>query len=162
MARQGSGSAIVSSLVLLSSIAVLSLRAEATDYNVGGGDGTWRVPAANGPDYQAWASSNTYQTGDRLMFRYDRTQHSVLRVTPQAYDTCNITTPLETYDHDDAVLDVELEDAQMYYFICGVSGHCEAGQKFNVEVMKAAAAALTYSIPMIVAVISFSSYLMVL
>ncbi|BBN00813.1 hypothetical protein MPTK1_2g02330 [Marchantia polymorpha subsp. ruderalis] len=162
MARLGSGSAIVISLVVLSSIAFWSLPAEATDYNVGGGDGTWQVPAANGPDYQTWASSNTYTTGDRLMFRYDRTQHSVLRVTPQAYDSCNFTSPLETYEHDDAVLDVELEDAQMYYFICGVSGHCQAGQKFNVEVTKAAAAALTYSIPMIIAVISFTSYLMIL
>ncbi|KAL2642008.1 hypothetical protein R1flu_009595 [Riccia fluitans] len=161
MARQGSGSAVAGSLIFVVILALLGREALASDYKVGGTDGTWEVPTAtNGLNYSQWAASHTFQTGDRLIFRYAPSAHAVQRVTAQAYSACTVTNPLELYNQSgsDLNLDVQLENEEPYYFICPFPGHCPAGQKFMVNVVKAAAVGLTQSLSTVAAVATLGSF----
>uniref|UniRef100_A0A0E0M3Z6 Phytocyanin domain-containing protein n=1 Tax=Oryza punctata TaxID=4537 RepID=A0A0E0M3Z6_ORYPU len=100
----------------------------ATEYTVGDSEG-WTI----GPSYLAWSQKYNFTAGDTLVFNYVQRQHDVLRVTQDAFRTCdpaNQTVQRWGSGHDV----VELPAPGSYYFICNVSGHCLGGMKFSVAV----------------------------
>ncbi|XP_004308436.1 PREDICTED: basic blue protein-like [Fragaria vesca subsp. vesca] len=70
-----------------------------------------------GVDYNAWAASNTFYTGDVLIFHYDPTSHNVVVATgSDTFDNC-VTHPnlgIYTTANDE----LHLNDPGTYYFIC--------------------------------------------
>lgn len=97
------------------------------DYKVGGSDG-WIVPV----DYNQWSSAKEFHVGDTLLFSYNNQFHNVMQVTEQDFNACNSSSAMATYSSGSDR--ITLERPGHYYFLCGAPGHCEAGQKVNIEV----------------------------
>uniref|UniRef100_A0ACD6APJ0 Uncharacterized protein n=2 Tax=Avena sativa TaxID=4498 RepID=A0ACD6APJ0_AVESA len=98
-------------------------------YTVGAPDGSWDLKT----NYTQWASGVRLYAGDQLRFQYSAAEHNVVEVTKSGYDACNgSNNTVATYQTgNDAV---PLAAAGTRYFICGVSGHCAAGMKLQVNV----------------------------
>ncbi|KAI5083015.1 hypothetical protein GOP47_0002758 [Adiantum capillus-veneris] len=111
-------------LVFFASACELAMGAQ---YTVG--DTGWGL----GNDFAGWASQFKFYVGDDLYFSYPAGQHSVLLVTEEDYKDCNIERPFTSDDGMGDML-ITLVDAQTYYFICGVPGHCEQGLRLKIEV----------------------------
>ncbi|CAN8247563.1 unnamed protein product [Cochlearia groenlandica] len=60
-------------------------------------------------------------------------QHNVLEVSSQDFKSCNPNFAIATYlsEYEPVILNRTGD----YYFICGLPGHCESGQKLEVQVM---------------------------
>ncbi|XP_010487783.1 PREDICTED: early nodulin-like protein 1 [Camelina sativa] len=104
-----------------------------TEFEVGGEDG-WIVPTSKtrGDAFNQWASDNRFQVGDTLRFKYSK--DSVLMVSEEEYKKCKATKPQLYSNNEDTVF--KLDRPGLFYFISGVSGHCEKGQKMIVKVME--------------------------
>ncbi|KAF6139138.1 hypothetical protein GIB67_009981 [Kingdonia uniflora] len=111
-------------------------------YKVGDDDG-WT--ALGGVDYEGWAGSKTFHVGDTIVFEYSAERHNVLEVTKEAYESCDATTPLATYATGKD--SITIKKSGHHFFLCGVTGHCEAGQKVDFNVVQAATASPPSSSP---------------
>ncbi|OAY29562.1 mavicyanin [Manihot esculenta] len=101
------------------------------EYQVGGKKG-WVVPPANDTRiYNDWASENRFQVGDTVRFRYKK--DSVLEVTEQEYKKCNSSHPSFFSNTGNTVY--KLDHSGPFYFVSGVSGHCQKGQRMIIKVM---------------------------
>jgi hypothetical protein len=58
----------------------------------------------------------------------------VLEVTKADYDSCSNSTPIATHTSGDDKIAIKRPGHR--FFICGVPGHCAAGQKVNIRVLK--------------------------
>ncbi|KAM7478410.1 hypothetical protein LguiA_026623 [Lonicera macranthoides] len=85
-------------------------------------------------DYKAWSSNKTFHVGDTIVFNYNKQFHNVLRVTHQQFRDCNNTAPIATFTSGTDSFSVRRPGH--YYFICGVSDHCQTGQKVDIRVPK--------------------------
>ncbi|KAK4357385.1 hypothetical protein RND71_022995 [Anisodus tanguticus] len=94
-----------------------------------GGAAVYKVGGAN-----VWAASKNFRVGDILVFEYNRTQHNVLRVSLADYHKCNAGNPITSYSSGND--SITIKGPGHYYYICGFPGHCEAGQKLDVRVLK--------------------------
>ncbi|KAK4355522.1 hypothetical protein RND71_024493 [Anisodus tanguticus] len=123
-------------MLILSTTALLSLftanLGSAAVYKVGDSAG-WTIGGAN-VDYHTWAASKTFRVGDILVFEYNRTQHNVLRVSLADYHKCNAGNPITSYSSGND--SITIKGPGHYYYICGFPGHCQAGQKLDVRVLK--------------------------
>jgi len=131
-----------------------------TEFEAGGENG-WIIPqSSNQSDiFNQWASKNRFKVGDTIRkfffcfyyefmiivmhilsfvliwwkgFKYKK--DSVLVVTEDEYKKCQTTKPELYSNHDDTVF--KLDRPGLFYFISGVSGHCEQGQKMIIKVME--------------------------
>ncbi|XP_044503628.1 early nodulin-like protein 1 [Mangifera indica] len=115
-------------LTIFSSLHYLS---SSLEFQVGGTEG-WVVPPANDTKvYNVWASENRFQVGDIIFFKYKK--DSVMEVTEKEYNKCNSTRPKFFSNTGDSAF--RLDHSGSFYFISGVSGHCEKGQKMIVKVI---------------------------
>lgn len=55
-----------------------------------------------------------------------------MHVTHAAYQACNATNPLATFTTGNDSYTVSTHGH--HYFLCGVQGHCQAGQKVDINV----------------------------
>jgi hypothetical protein len=67
-------------------------------------------------------------------FKYPQGIHNVLEVKKADYNSCTNSTPIATHTSGDDK--VTIKSPGHRFFICGVPGHCAAGQKLNVRVLK--------------------------
>ncbi|XP_068640813.1 early nodulin-like protein 5 [Aristolochia californica] len=81
--------------------------------------------------YNKWASDNRFQIGDTVVFKYK--EDSVMAVSEEGYDNCNAANPIHYYNDGDTT--VTLDDAGFFYFISGLSSHCDKGQKMIIKVL---------------------------
>ncbi|KAI3913702.1 hypothetical protein MKW98_011763 [Papaver atlanticum] len=102
----------------------------AATYDVGDTKG-WTI--MGDVNYDEWASSKTFHAGDTLRFVYNRDYHNVLQVTSSDYKSCTTTAPLATYWTGNDAIPI-IGDDDHFYFICGIPGHCEMGQKVGIQV----------------------------
>ncbi|KAL1221591.1 Early nodulin-like protein 5 [Cardamine amara subsp. amara] len=104
-----------------------------TEFEVGGEDG-WIVPKTkiHGDMFNQWASQNRFKVGDTVRFKYAK--DSVLVVSEEEYKKCKATKPQLYSNNEDTVF--KLDRPGLFYFISGVSGHCEKGQKMIIKVME--------------------------
>eukprot|EP00249_Psilotum_nudum_P005639 c19077_g1_i1 orf=148-762(+) len=126
---QGSGSGLFA-VVLVSLVGSL-YNAYAAQHNVGGEAG-WTIPAIKKVNYSSWAEINSFHVGDTLLFKYNASFHNVDQVNSANYLNCNDTN-LKAHYADGNTL-IQLNTTGTYYFICGVPGHCAAGQKLKIRV----------------------------
>ncbi|KAM0927834.1 hypothetical protein ACQ4PT_002094 [Festuca glaucescens] len=127
MQRMG-GSAVIAVVLTLADMAATS---SAAVYKVGGASG-WTI--LGNVNYTDWAGKNTFHVGDIIEFKYPQGIHNVLEVKKADYNSCTNSTPIATHTSGDDK--VTIKSPGHRFFICGVPGHCAAGQKLNVRVLK--------------------------
>ncbi|XP_051145923.1 basic blue protein-like [Andrographis paniculata] len=95
--------------------------AQAAVYNVGDAKG-W------GFNVLGWEHGKNFRAGDTLVFKYDTTLHSVVRVDKASFDACSIppNAPKYATGNDQIVL-----PKGPNYFLCGTPGHCTAGVRIT-------------------------------
>ncbi|WCJ23726.1 Cupredoxin superfamily protein [Euphorbia peplus] len=104
---------------------------EATLYKVGDTAGWTTI---GNIDYKNWAALKTFHLGDVIVFQYNSQFHNVMRVTHSMYKTCNASTPLATYTTGNDSITIKTRGH--HFFMCGVPGHCQAGQKVDINVLR--------------------------
>ncbi|KAK3190020.1 hypothetical protein Dsin_029581 [Dipteronia sinensis] len=85
-------------------------------------------------DYKMWAATKTFQVGDIIHFEYNSQFHNVMRVTHPMYRACNGSAPLATYTTGNDSITITARGH--HFFFCGVPGHCQAGQKVDINVLR--------------------------
>ncbi|KAK3193790.1 hypothetical protein Dsin_025100 [Dipteronia sinensis] len=83
-------------------------------------------------DYDKWASTKNFHSGDVIVFEYDNEYHNVKQVTHEEFQSCNVGSPIAVYSSGSD--SISLKRPGHYYFLCGYPGHCQAGQKVDVLV----------------------------
>ncbi|ESQ51694.1 hypothetical protein EUTSA_v10017853mg [Eutrema salsugineum] len=126
---------------LLVLVALLGVAVGGTVHKVGDSNG-WTMM---GVDYEAWASSRTFKVGDSLVFEYNNEYHDVTQVTPNNFELCEPSNPLTTYQTGSDT--VKLTKPGVQNFICGVPGHCDAGQKLQIHVLPASLGPVAAPVP---------------
>ncbi|XP_059632525.1 mavicyanin-like [Cornus florida] len=94
-------------------------------------------------DYKAWAATKTFQVGDIIHFQYSPQFHNVMQVTHAEYRSCNTTAPIST--HTTGNDSITITTRGHHYFLCGVPGHCQIGQKVDINVPRISSMAPTPS-----------------
>ncbi|XP_028948152.2 early nodulin-like protein 6 [Malus domestica] len=96
----------------------------------------WEVPKSKTDQdmYNKWASKKRFKVDDTIYFSYKKNTDSVLVVTKEDYKNCNSDQPI--YFSNDGYSVVILDRPGLFYFISGVAGRCEKGQKMIIKVME--------------------------
>ncbi|KAJ0966298.1 hypothetical protein J5N97_027436 [Dioscorea zingiberensis] len=105
-------------------------------YKVGDSSGWTTIGNVN---YTAWASSKNFQVGDTIVFEYNKQFHNVIEVSKADYQTCTAASPLATFTTGND--SISIKKTGHLYFICGFPGHCGAGQKVDIRVLKLSSSA---------------------
>ncbi|KAJ0652441.1 putative Blue (type 1) copper binding protein [Helianthus annuus] len=128
--------------ILLSIVATTMLfeLALGADHAVGGTGGSWDQVT----DLKTWASSETFTVGDNLVFTYT-SNHDVLEVSKDDYDSCSIANPVTSNTASPTT--IALKDAGSRYFICGTPGHCDQGMKVEIKTVAASSGPPTTTTP---------------
>ncbi|XP_047939019.1 mavicyanin-like [Salvia hispanica] len=121
------------SVVVISMVVVVCMhKVECVELNVGGDDG-WVTPSSkNQLLYNDWASKNRFNVNDTLKFVYKK--DSVMVVTEEEYEKCRSSHPFFFANNGDTAF--ALERPGLYYFMSGVSTHCQRGLKMIVKVLE--------------------------
>ncbi|CAH8328362.1 unnamed protein product [Eruca vesicaria subsp. sativa] len=109
------------------------LSTNANEVTVGGKSGVWKIPTSSPYSFNDWSQKARFNVGDFLVFSYEEGKDSVLQVTRDAYEKCNTTSPIASYN--DGNTKVKLEQPGPVYFISGKEGHCQKGQKVLLVVV---------------------------
>lgn len=101
----------------------------AKDHYVGDSFG-WARP--NNPFYfPIWGFNQEFHLNDHLIFNFTTGFHTVAEVTLAGYDACDGSNPIQLYTSGPAT--VSINTRSQHFFICTVRDHCQAGQKFVVN-----------------------------
>lgn len=73
------------------------------------------------------------------VFDYSKNIHNVLEVSKADYDACTATSPMATYTSGNDSIAMKTKGHR--YFICGIPGHCTAGQRVDIQVSKPSSSA---------------------
>ncbi|KAL3648946.1 hypothetical protein CASFOL_005349 [Castilleja foliolosa] len=103
-------------------------------YKVGDSAGWTTIGNVN---YTAWAYNNTFQLGDVIVFEYNPQFHNVMQVRHAEYRSCNVSSPIVTYSTGND--NISIQTGGHHFFVCGVPGHCQSGQRVDINVRAAAA-----------------------
>ncbi|CAN6717468.1 unnamed protein product [Malus baccata var. baccata] len=119
---------------LISSIQVFFVTC--TQFEVEDKSNGWEVPKSKTDQdmYNKWASKKRFKVDDTIYFSYKKNTDSVLVVTKEDYKNCNSDQPI--YFSNDGYSVVILDRPGLFYFISGVAGRCEKGQKMIIKVME--------------------------
>ncbi|XP_038906839.1 mavicyanin [Benincasa hispida] len=128
--------AVVTTAVLVVVMSLMSEMAVAAVYKVGDAAG-WTI--IGGVDYKQWAATKSFQLGDVIVFEYNPKFHNVMRVTHEMYKSCNVSRPIET--HTSGNDSITIQTRGHHFFLCGVPGHCQTGQKVDINVQRLNSAA---------------------
>ncbi|XP_015963624.1 blue copper protein 1a-like [Arachis duranensis] len=106
-------------VVAVSIIPIIS----STDFIVGDDNG-W----ATGFDYQAWAQGKEFHVGDKLVFKYTKGKHNVMRVNSTGFQQCAVPPDSSTQGFTTGNDVIVLSSPGRKWYICGISNHCENGK----------------------------------
>ncbi|EEF45378.1 mavicyanin [Ricinus communis] len=121
--------ALVKIAVALLTVMALFQAINGTVYKVGDAGGWTSI---GNLDYKQWAATKTFKVGDVIVFKYNSQFHNVMRVTHAMYKACNASAPLATYTTGND--SITIKNRGHHYFFCGVPGHCQGGQKVDINV----------------------------
>ncbi|EOA29196.1 hypothetical protein CARUB_v10025469mg [Capsella rubella] len=126
---------------LLILVALCGVAIGGTVHKVGDSNG-WTMM---GVDYEAWASSRTFQVGDSLVFNYNKDFHDVTEVTHNDFNLCDPSKPITRYETGSDT--VTLTKPGLQHFICGFPSHCDLGQKLQIHVLPASLGPVAAPVP---------------
>ncbi|XP_073139946.1 mavicyanin-like [Henckelia pumila] len=115
-------------IILISSVIDLSTGAV---HSVGDSAGWTTI---GNVDYKQWAATKNFQLGDVIVFVYHPQFHNVMQVTHGGYKACNASSPISTHTTGNDTITVD--SYGHHFFLCGVPGHCQAGQKVDINVLR--------------------------
>ncbi|XP_009797132.1 basic blue protein-like [Nicotiana tabacum] len=99
----------------------------AKEHIVGGSNG-W----SQSVDYSSWASGETFNVGDTLVFNYDGS-HGVDIVTKDGYDNCNTANAIKSFTDGSTAITLASSPVDVY-FVCPKLNHCATGMKLAIKV----------------------------
>ncbi|XP_043715817.1 mavicyanin-like [Telopea speciosissima] len=101
----------------------------------------WGMPTSANPNiYTNWSQTNQVKIGDSVFFLYPPSQDSVIQVTEQAFNACNLKNPILSMDDGNSLFNIT--SPGRFYFTSGIPGHCENSQKLQISVLFANGSAL--------------------
>ncbi|XP_052208387.1 mavicyanin-like [Diospyros lotus] len=127
-----------SMLVLLAAIFASLQVCIASVYTVGDSAGWTSIANV---DYKQWAATKTFQVGDVIYFQYNPQFHNVMQVSHAEYRSCNSSSPMAS--HTTGNDSITITRHGHHFFLCGVPGHCQAGQKVDISVPRTSSLAPT-------------------
>ncbi|KAK4357190.1 hypothetical protein RND71_022800 [Anisodus tanguticus] len=114
-----------------------------TMYKVGGSAGWTRI---GNVDYKQWAANKTFVVGDVIVNIEEccdsiQVQPTILQcdASDAEYQSCNASAPIATHTTGNDSITVTTHGH--HFFLCGVPGHCQAGQKVYINVLRASSSA---------------------
>ncbi|KAK2980896.1 hypothetical protein RJ640_011370 [Escallonia rubra] len=91
-------------------------------------------------DYKLWAATKTFRVGEVIVFEYNPQFHNVMQVvTHDEFKACNASAPIATHTTGNDTITITSHGH--HFFFCGVPGHCQAGQKVDINVLRVSLAA---------------------
>ncbi|KAK9947540.1 hypothetical protein M0R45_003159 [Rubus argutus] len=118
--------------VLAITVVALLHSTAAQETHVVGDKFGWLVPPGGHYAYEVWAAEQKFSVGDILEFNFTTGDQDVAKVTKEAFDSCNSTSPIELKTTGPA--NFTLDTIGEYYFIGTKDRHCELGQKIAINV----------------------------
>ncbi|CAI0400795.1 unnamed protein product [Linum tenue] len=121
-------------LVLLTLICCVVVAASSAELFVGGKEG-WTVPKSKDEQhhfFNDWASTNRFRVNDTLRFKYKKDSVMVVK-EEEEYNKCRSSHPLFFSNNGDTSF--RLDRPGLFYFISGVTGHCDHGLKMIIKVL---------------------------
>ncbi|KAL2453767.1 Cupredoxin superfamily protein [Abeliophyllum distichum] len=85
------------------------------------------------PCYMAWPIQKI-EPGLARVFEYDTRYHNVLQVGSRDFHSCNSASVIATFSAGND--SITINSSGHYYSICGLTCHCDAGQKVDIRVLK--------------------------
>ncbi|XVF42581.1 hypothetical protein PTKIN_Ptkin01aG0375400 [Pterospermum kingtungense] len=147
--------AVHRSLVVFAIIAAIaSATSFATEFIVGGDKG-WDL----GVDYLKWPKDKQFFVGDTLVFHYEAGYHNVYKVNGTDYQNCNVPTnrSLGSFTGNDTIT---LATSGNKWYICGISGHCQGGQRLQITVLESAPISAPSAAPILCAKVTIFQILL--
>lgn len=77
------------------------------------------------------------------VFQYNPQFHNVMQVKHEGYKACNASSPIST--HTTGNDSITITRHGHYFFLCGVPGHCQAGQKVDIHVVRSTTSSIAPS-----------------
>ncbi|CAN4076714.1 unnamed protein product [Withania somnifera] len=113
--------------LLIESQLVLCVQYKVGDLNA------WNIPSsANRDVYIKWSKNHLFKLGDSLLFLYPPSEDSVIQVTKQNYNSCNLKIPILYMNNGNSLFNITRPGE--FYFTSGVEGHCEKLQKLHISI----------------------------
>lgn len=75
------------------------------------------------------------------VFEYNPQFHNVMQVIHSQYKACNVSSPIAT--HTTGNDSITITTSGHHFFLCGVPGHCQSGQKVDINVLRPSSMAPT-------------------
>ncbi|XP_047983880.1 early nodulin-like protein 3 [Salvia hispanica] len=96
-----------------------------------GGLAAWGIPSSSNPKvYTNWATKyDGLNIGDSLFFLYPPSQDSVIQVTKESYERCNLKDPILYMNNGNSLFNIT--EVGNFYF---TSGRCAKSQKLHIFV----------------------------
>ncbi|KAF3635191.1 stellacyanin [Capsicum chacoense] len=93
----------------------------------------WNIPSsANRDVYVKWSKNHLFKLGDSLLFLYPPSEDSVIQVTKQNYNSCNLKNPILYMNNGNSLFNITRPGE--FYFTSGAEGHCEKLQKLHISI----------------------------
>ncbi|OIT20363.1 PREDICTED: stellacyanin [Nicotiana attenuata] len=93
----------------------------------------WNVPSSANKDvYTKWSKNHVFKIGDSIMFLYPPSEDSVIQVTKQNYNSCNLKNPILYMNNGNSLFNITRPGE--FYFTSGAEGHCEKSQKLHISI----------------------------
>lgn len=73
---------------------------------------------------------------NNAVFKYNKAMHDVRQVSHEDFQSCKAKAPIEEYTT--GMDSITLKMAGHHYFLCGIPGHCQVGQKVEINVLPGA------------------------
>ncbi|KAI3756314.1 hypothetical protein L1987_56134 [Smallanthus sonchifolius] len=130
--KQGRSKMAVKSSFFILFVVLIQSNVFAYQYQVGNLQ-AWNIPTSADPKvYTNWPKKLNFKIGDSLLFLYPPSQDSVIQVTKESYNTCNLKDPILYMNNGNSLFNIT--STGVFYFTSGVSGHCEKLQKLQISV----------------------------
>ncbi|XP_055819331.1 stellacyanin [Solanum dulcamara] len=93
----------------------------------------WNIPSSANQDvYLKWSKNHLFKLGDSLLFLYPPSEDSVIQVTKQNYNSCNLKNPILYMNNGNSLFNITRPGE--IYFTSGAEGHCEKLQKLHISI----------------------------
>ncbi|XP_059444383.1 early nodulin-like protein 8 [Corylus avellana] len=100
-------------------------------YKVGDLD-AWGIPTSANPQvYTKWSKYHTIKIGDSLLFLYPPSQDSLIQVTEESFNSCNLKDPILYMNNGNSLFNITAHGE--FYFTSGKQGNCEKKQKLHIS-----------------------------
>ncbi|WCJ26610.1 early nodulin-like protein 8 [Euphorbia peplus] len=119
-------------LYLLHLFILVQIQVSCYQFKVGDLD-SWGIPSPSNPQlYSFWSKSHSLTIGDSLLFLYPPSEDSVIQVTKENYNSCNLKNPILYMNNGNSVFNITSHGD--FYFTSGNQGHCLKKQKLHISV----------------------------